>query len=291
MYKKNYSKKNYGKSNVLADLPRSVFWALLGIFVVLALEQLTPFDVALQDRLFDPAGGGWLIDPNAAGPRFFFYRLPKMLLWLAGLAALVMALGPASWRARPYLLRRPLARRDLWVFFTIMALVPLTVGAVKSVSRVYCPCELSRYGGQVAYVKLFSSYAPDQRPERPGRCFPAAQASGGFALMGLLAFGAAKGRYRRGFLVGSAAGFLLGFYQMARGAHFASHTLTSWLWAWLLAVLIDHLWPRENLAAAEAEAPPGAGPRRAGIVLKIGSAPDFDPGHRGYRGSYWESGR
>ena len=124
------------KKNWLAELHWSAPWALLGIVAVLALEQFSGFDLALQDRLYDAASGGWLADPNAALPRLLLYRLPKMLLWLIGLAALVLALGPAAWRPR-------LARRDLWVFFTIMALVPLSVGAFKSVSRVNCPCELS----------------------------------------------------------------------------------------------------------------------------------------------------
>lgn len=259
-------------------------WALLGILAVLALEQFTGLDLAIQDLLYD-AAGGWLIDPRADLPRFFLYRLPKILLWLTGLAALALALGPADWRQR-----RNLSRRDLAVFFTILALVPLSVGGLKTVSRVACPCELSRYGGEVAYVKIFSAYAPEERPERPGRCFPAAQASGGFALMGLLAFGAAPERFRRGFLYGSAAGFFLGFYQMARGAHFASHTLVAWLWAWLLALLIDHYWPRP--AAGEGGAAlSGRAARRAGIVLRIGPLEDLDAGPRGHRGAYWRSAR
>jgi membrane-associated PAP2 superfamily phosphatase len=192
----------------------------------------------LQDHLYD-AASGWLIDPAAPLPRFFLYRLPKVSLWIFGLGVLLLAAGPAAWRGR-----WGLARRDLWVLFAALALIPLTVGAVKSVSRVPCPYELSCYGGSYPYVKLFSAYTPEERPETPGRCFPAAQASGGFALMGLLAIGTARRRYLRGFLIGSAAGWFLGLYQMARGAHFLSHTLTSWLWAWLLAVLLDHFWPR-----------------------------------------------
>lgn len=241
--------------------PTRLHWsaplAFLGILAVLALEQFTGTDMAIQNRLYDAASHSWLIDPAAPLPRFFLYRLPKNLLWAFGLAVLVLAAGPARWRQR-----FQLERRDLWVLFTAMALVPLSVGAVKSVSRVYCPYELSCFGGEVAYVKIFSAYAPEDRPERPGRCFPAAQASGGFALMGLLAIGTAKRRYLRGFLWGSGVGWFLGLYQMARGAHFLSHTLTSWLWAWLLVVLIDHFWPRPALPAPAGSSEPATIPPR-----------------------------
>lgn len=255
----------------LADLPPSVPWAIAGIAAALALEQFTGLDLWLQDRLFTP-GHGWLIDPGAPLPRFFLYRLPKMLLWLFGLGVLVLAAGREAWRQK-----WGLVRRDLWVLFTTLALVPLSVGAIKSVSHVPCPCELERYGGAYAYVKIFSPYAPEERPERPGRCFPAAQASGGFALMGLLAIGGAAGRYRRGFLAGSAAGWFLGLYQMARGAHFLSHTLTAWLWAWLLAVLLDHYWPRAVAAAAPAAAAAAGSEKRRGLLVRIGGRP-AEPG-------------
>lgn len=234
------------KKKSFAELHWSLPFTLLGLFDVLALEQLTDLDLTLQDHLFDAAAGGWLIDPRAALPRFLLYRLPKLLLWLFGLGVLALALGPARWRER-----RGLLRRDLLVLFTTLALVPLSVGALKSVTRVSCPSELERYGGRKPYVKIFDSHPPDTgcaggTPASPGRCFPAAQASGGFALMGLLAIGADPRRYRRGFLAGSAAGWMLGLYQMARGAHFLSHTLAAWLWAWLLAILIDHFWPRNE---------------------------------------------
>lgn len=237
--------------NSQAELHPSLPYAVLGIVLVLVAEQFTNIDLLLQDQLYDP-GQGWRIDPNAALPRFWFYRLPKVLLWLVGLLPLLLALGPARWRER-----WGLGRRDLLVFFSAMALIPLSVGIGKALTRVHCPCELARYGGKVAYVKIFSSYAPEDRPERPGRCFPAAQASGGFALMGLLAIRRLRHRHRVAFLVGSTVGFLLGFYQMARGAHFLSHTLVSWLWAWIVALLLDHFWPRQNQEAAEPPLPDG----------------------------------
>ncbi len=234
-----------------AEEKKQLHWSALptffGILAILALEQLTGIDIWLQNRLYDPATG-WIVDPDAELPRFLLYRLPKMLLWLFGLLVLILAAGPERWRRRAGLLRR-----DLWVLFSILALVPLTVGAVKTLSRVPCPYELQCYGGTYPYVKLFTPYTAEERPAKYGRCFPAAQASAGFSLMGLLALGASRRRFRRAFLIGSAAGFFLGSYQMARGAHFLSHTLTSWLWAWLLALLVDHFWPRPAKAPPEEE--------------------------------------
>lgn len=73
---------------------------------------------------------------------------------------------------------------------------------------------------------------------RGGRCFPAGHASGGFALI-MLYFAVPNARWRwMGLAAGLAAGWLMGGYQMLRGEHFLSHTVTTMLLAWLVDLLI-----------------------------------------------------
>jgi membrane-associated PAP2 superfamily phosphatase len=107
------------------------------------------------------------------------------------------------------------------------------------VTGVYCPCEIERYGGEMPYVRLFETVPPEIVAVKRGRCFPAAHASGGFALM---AFAFAGARRLRNAWWGLGWGWILGLYQMARGVHYLSHTVVSMLVAWVLILLIARLF-------------------------------------------------
>ncbi|MDR2512737.1 MAG: phosphatase PAP2 family protein, partial [Puniceicoccales bacterium] len=75
--------------------------------------------------------------------------------------------------------------------------------------------------------------------------FPAAHASGGFALMALAML--ARNRRNQILLVtlGITLGWAMGFYQMLRGAHYLSHTLVTWCIAALIITLLAKLLPKK----------------------------------------------
>jgi len=210
------------------------FWpavALLG--ATFALFEFTSLDLWVQDRCYDFAARRWLVDGQAPLPRALFYEGPKAALIVLGVLLLALALAPARWRAA---LRLPASadRRALLVVVATLATGPALIGIGKSVTNVFCPSEVVRYGGDVPYVRLIECYPPGQQPARRGHCFPAGHASGGFALASL----AGLARSRRGQLGGLAAGVALGgamgLYQMLKGAHYLSHTLVTALVAWLV---------------------------------------------------------
>jgi membrane-associated PAP2 superfamily phosphatase len=99
---------------------------------------------------------------------------------------------------------------------------------------MFCPYELTRYGGDVPYVKLFERFPDDARPERRGVCFPAGHASGGFALLALSGLAATRRGRLLGIAIGLAVGPWMGIYQMLKGAHYLSHTLITLVLMWLL---------------------------------------------------------
>ena len=77
----------------------------------------------------------------------------------------------------------------------------------------------------------------DRSSRCPGGCFPAGHASGGFALLGLVAARGTR-RWRNGILaLGLGLGWWMGGYQMLKGAHYLSHTLTTMIVAWLVVLL------------------------------------------------------
>ncbi|MBI2496438.1 MAG: phosphatase PAP2 family protein [Opitutae bacterium] len=205
----------------------------LGLLAAMvALFEFTGLDLALQDHFYNFETGRWLVDAKDPAGRAVFYNGPKALVWVVGLGALALAAGPARWRDK-----FRFDRRGLWLAVLCIATVPALAGIGKSLTNVFCPSEIRRYGGDVAYAKLCEPFPADDRPERKGGCFPAGHASGGFALMGLLALRASR-RWRYGAIaLGLGLGWWMGLYQMLKGAHYLSHTLTTMFVAWLVVLL------------------------------------------------------
>jgi len=213
-------------------LRRQVLIAAGLLVACLVLFESTALDLTVQDTLFDADTGSWLVDRDSPLPRFFFYDGPKGVLagWLLCLA---LALWRPRWCASVAWADR---RRTLYVL-VCMATIPGTVSFLKAATNVYYPYKIERYGGRLPYRKVIHSLR--QRPGEPrSRGWPAGHSSGGFALLGL----AYAARTRRGHWLGVAAGltagWITGFYQMAKGAHYLSHTVVTMLLAWLLAALL-----------------------------------------------------
>jgi len=203
------------------------FWIALGLLAaVLALFELTDLDLWLQDHFYNFETRRWVVDEKDPLGRLVFY------VWVFALTTLTLAAGPARWRDR-----FGLNRRGLWLGVLVIATVPALAGLGKKYTNIFCPSEIHRYGGDVAYAKLCEPYSDDDRPRRRGGCFPAGHASGGFALMGLLAVRGTR-RWRNGILaLGLGLGWWMAGYQMLKGAHYLSHTLTTMLVAWLVVCL------------------------------------------------------
>ncbi len=208
-------------------------WITLGVLAAaLAVFELTNLDLALQDHFFNFETRRWLVDEKEPVGRLIFYNGPKALVWVFALTTLTLALGPARWRER-----WQLDRRGLWLGVLVIATVPALAGLGKKYTNIFCPSEIRRYGGDVAYARLCDPYPPDDLPPRRGGCFPAGHASGGFALLGLLAVRASR-RWRQGIVaLGLGLGWWMGGYQMLKGAHYLSHTVTTMLVAWLVVLV------------------------------------------------------
>lgn len=224
------------------------FWpalaALAGVFL---LFEFTPLDLAMQDHLYDFEKARWWVDAKNVLGRTLFYTGPKAVIILLGLVLLALAAGPVAWRAR-FNFAEP-ARANLYVAFLTLASVPALIGQLKAVTNVFCPSEIRAYGGDVPYVRVLECYPASDRPSRRGRCFPAGHASGGFALLGLA--GLARTKRARTIAIASALGTggAMGFYQMAKGSHYLSHTVITALIAWIFFLG----WRRILRAATKSE--------------------------------------
>ncbi|WP_438479144.1 phosphatase PAP2 family protein [Oleiharenicola lentus] len=203
--------------------------ALACLAGVLVLFESTRLDLAVQDHFYDARAGRWLVDAKEPLGRALFYDGPKILVWVIALTVLVFAVGPSRWREQ-----WQLDRHGLWLALLVFATVPALAGLGKSCTNIFCPSEIRRYGGDVAYVQLCGSYPSGDVPTRRGGCFPAGHASGGFALMGLLAIRSTRRWRKSAVWLGLSLGWWMGGYQMLKGAHYLSHTVTTMLVAWVV---------------------------------------------------------
>ncbi|WP_112991693.1 phosphatase PAP2 family protein [Herminiimonas fonticola] len=139
------------------------------------------------------------------------------------------------WNSSLRSLRRPL------ISFCVMAgASALFISFLKATSIHACPWDIEMYGGHLPWLPLFTQLTTHIVP---GHCWPGGHASGGFALVaGYFSFKEDRPAWARMFLItGLVFGFVMGFVQIVRGAHFLSHNLwTLWL-VWALCFVLDGL--------------------------------------------------
>lgn len=202
----------------------------LAVFALIAaLFAATTLDIRIAHALFfDESRSQWL---GAASWWTNELVHHDGTLLIRGVAALSLALWAATW-LRP---QWQAARRPALYFFVSMVLSVGVVGLLKTLTNVDCPRDLSEFGGTLPFIHLF-----EHRPAslRHARCFPAAHASSGYALLAL--YFVLRERSHRAACFGLAAGLGLGLVfgiaQQARGAHFISHDLWSAMIVWTVAL-------------------------------------------------------
>jgi membrane-associated PAP2 superfamily phosphatase len=238
--------------------------------VVIAVFEILPIDVWLQDHLYNFTTHKWLIDSKDAIPRLLFYTGPKRLLLMTGLLLGIACFLPL--RIRQRYLPDDGSRRQWLVVLATLASAPLLISSLKAITHVFCPYELVRYGGREDYQPTFKRYVKEDRPGRFGRGFPAGHASGGFALLSLAGLGASRRLRAWGLTIGLSAGTLMGGYQILKGAHFLSHTIVTALVCWLVFLGWHHLVVASRAAEKKEDGsllpayPGGSIPRRSASI-------------------------
>lgn len=224
-------------------LRRTLWPALAALVGVFLLAEFTPLDLWVQDACFNFTTGQWRVDENASLPKALFYTGPKAVLIAFGVACIALLLGPASWRRRLGLGNR---RPQLAAVVATLAVGPSLIGWGKATTNMFCPYELTRYGGDMPFIRLIDPVPAEVSAKRRGRCFPAGHASGGFALLALSGLAFTRRGRLRGIAIGLAFGSWMGVYQMLKGAHYLSHTLITILIVWLvflaLRAAINRWW-------------------------------------------------
>jgi len=202
------------------------------VMVAVGLGLLVAWDLLGLDlpisRLFADADGFPLRDQW-----FVSGVLHSGSRWVAWAMALLLVVG--IWKPMPF--ARALTRRERvdWVVTTIACalLVPL----LKLVSLTSCPWSLAEFGGTATHV---SHWLMGQADGGPGRCFPAGHATAAFCFLPgyFILRPVAPLAARRWLWLTLAAGVVLTLVQVARGAHYVSHSLWTGWCCWLLSVVL-----------------------------------------------------
>jgi membrane-associated PAP2 superfamily phosphatase len=161
-------------------------------------------------------GKAWLIPHEHPLGRALAYDGPKALIIIWA----VLLIGAAIFAKR--------VRTRALYLLACLAVVSVVCTQIRAVTGMATPLELKAFGGTHEHLLLFQAKPAGY----PSHAFPAGHASGGFALLGL--YWILQARRWRGLSLGLGVGCWMGFYQVARGEHFLSHTLATAALAWLL---------------------------------------------------------
>ena len=202
---------------------------LLFVLIFSSLE-FTMLDVRISQHFYDPLNKEW--------PLLHHWLTETVLhdwgqILSFGMGTLVLIAFLLSWFMASL---RPFSK--LLAFLFVASITgPVLIAVLKNTTHIYCPWDLTLFGGDKPYIRLFD-YA--SYPLTVGHCFPAAHAGGGYAFISLYFFLLlVKPEYRYyGLAAGILIGIIFGVTQQMRGAHFLSHDVFSLAVCWFSSLLL-----------------------------------------------------
>ena len=223
-----------------------VWLKLLCLTIIAALTfEHSQFDIRISELFY--SHGQWLIQKDAQPYAFIFYDGPKALLILLALYLITVLIlkyrqslhstsTTNSSKLRKLIIS--LSTREISYLLTILIVVPTSIALLKGVTHVSCPNHLTLFGGSLPYLNVWQNIVANT----PAKCFPAAHASAGFSLYGLVFLPTLKKYRYRIFESVTVLGWTMGLYKMLFGDHFFSHTLVSMLLSLTIACALSSLF-------------------------------------------------
>ena len=218
--------------------------AFLIAFTVL-LFHWNSIDLWVQDFFYNADLKQWLVDRDQALPKLILYDGIKRFFVIS---VLVLAVVVVAFRKNSVI---KAYKQGLMIVILSCLLVPLVVGGLKAVTNTPCPKDITHFNGQLPYVGVLDSYPAGTRPAEEQRCYPAAHASGGFALLSVFFLFKTRKNKIIATSLAMSTGWIIGFYKMLIGDHFLSHTIVSMLLAWLIILIIAGTIQSKNYFASK----------------------------------------
>lgn len=206
----------------------------LSFIAVISLE-IYGVDFYVQNFFYNPQTHTWLVDGADPLLKMIFYKGPKYAIACFGCTLLGRVLY--QWMHEK---KMTLSEKKMLVVILSLIFIPTMIALFKELTYVHCPSRLHLYGGASDFQDFFHLFSPLDPLDR-GKCFPAGHASGGFALMSLYVFGKTPSTQWAGVGIGFSMGWVMAFYQMAKGAHFLSHSCMTMIISWAMITGLSHL--------------------------------------------------
>ncbi|RYY75080.1 MAG: phosphatase PAP2 family protein [Gammaproteobacteria bacterium] len=196
-------------------------YPLVVLAIVSAVILIFGLDVRIADYFYGLQGYSWAWKNAWLTDRILHRGGRALSIFLAASVLISFFLSYIMQRLKNF-------RQQLLYLFLSVTGSTLLVVFLKMLLAVSCPWEFDRYGGRLVYANIVQQL----HLRNGGGCFPAGHASAGYAWVALYFFGLFfQSRLRwLGLLGALTSGFIFGFAQQLRGAHFISHDL------WALAI-------------------------------------------------------
>ena len=138
----------------------------------------------------------------------------------------------------------PSANERIQAFIAMLTSL-LSVSALKRFSHTSCPWDLAEFGGAARYVSHWSFGVVDGGA---GHCFPSGHAVGAFAFVsGYFMLRGHRPALARAWLAAVlCTGAAFGMAQLARGAHYPSHTFWSAWLCWVICAAFEAAGARQR---------------------------------------------
>ena len=213
------------------NLKTQLWQPLLALLVCLAAFAIFDIDRSLQSLLYQ-SGTGFPFQHNELYELWLHDRIKT-----ASNSLLILVLIAIFWPGEKLGWRN--YRIPLIVAVLAMISSASFVRWLKEVTDIYCPVQLSVYGGEYTPEPLVNLWHLVLRETGQGQCWPAGHSSTGFAWVGMYFAFQELGRRRAArIMLITALGYgnFLGLVQVVRGEHFLSHQVFTMAFCWYICL-------------------------------------------------------
>lgn len=212
---------------------KSLSTCITALAIILIFIHYSELDLKFQSLFFNFETKEWLLSSNETFTKFILYRFPKYCIVTYGVSLIF-------WLTKLCIYKQNIElQKKLFFLIITLILIPLTVSLFKHYSPIICPVHIIEFGGSQTHISPLDIFKDGVFFGNSGKCFPAGHASGGFSLIALYFVMQTK-RSKFYALLGSfTLGSIMGLFQMAKGVHYLSDTITTLFIAYIICITME----------------------------------------------------
>jgi len=216
------------------NINKFIILNLLILGAILILFHFSNLDLVIQNYFYSNTHG-WAIDRGNEELKLLLYVIPKKIItYFCGLILLICLYYSFIPGQDKNLIR---AKKTLLYIFLSLLITLTSVPMLKQATNMHCPDSTEVFGRDKPYIKLFQKFPEEYLADKRGKCFPAGHASAGFSLLTFFFILRQKKHRILCLIMVLTLGWIMGAYQIMRGAHYISDTLITMMIALISPLL------------------------------------------------------